>query len=29
VLEDLVDGITAENLHGEIEWGKPRGGEVW
>jgi antitoxin MazE len=28
-LEDLIDGITAENLHQEIEWGKPRGGEVW
>ncbi|MFM9904062.1 MAG: AbrB/MazE/SpoVT family DNA-binding domain-containing protein [Pyrinomonadaceae bacterium] len=28
-LEDLVDGITDENRHDEIEWGRPVGNEVW
>ena len=28
-LEDLVAAITAENRHGETEWGKPIGNEVW
>lgn len=28
-LESLVAGITPENLHGEIDWGKPVGNEVW
>jgi antitoxin MazE len=28
-LQDLVDRITAKNLHGEQDWGKPIGREVW
>ena len=28
-LEELTEGITAENLHSVIEWGKPLGKEVW
>lgn len=28
-LEELVDGITADNRHQETDWGHPRGREVW
>lgn len=28
-LEELARSITAENQHGEIEWGKPEGKELW
>ncbi|EBH8906791.1 type II toxin-antitoxin system antitoxin MazE [Salmonella enterica] len=28
-LDQLVNGITEENLHDLIEWGAPVGGEVW
>jgi antitoxin MazE len=28
-LRDLVTRITPENLHGEQDWGKPVGREVW
>ena len=28
-LEQLVAGITPENRHGEVDWGKPVGHEVW
>jgi antitoxin MazE len=28
-LDDLVAGITRQNRHGEIDWGKPQGNEVW
>jgi antitoxin component of MazEF toxin-antitoxin module len=28
-LQDLVDRITAKNLHGERDWGKLIGREVW
>ena len=28
-LEDLLVGITKENYHREIDWGKPVGNEVW
>lgn len=28
-LEELVDKITPENIHPEIDWGKPKGKEVW
>ena len=28
-LASLVAGITKENLHGEQDWGKPVGREVW
>jgi antitoxin MazE len=29
VLEDLLSKITPENLHEEVDWGKPRGREAW
>jgi antitoxin MazE len=28
-LEDLIQGITAENRHSETDWGAPKGAEVW
>ncbi len=28
-LEELLAGVTEENLHGEIETGPPQGNEVW
>jgi antitoxin MazE len=28
-LEQLTNGITKENRHSEIDWGPPRGNEVW
>lgn len=28
-LQDLIDQITPENRHHLIDWGKPRGKEVW
>ena len=28
-LEDLVSGITAENRHTDVDWGKPAGAEGW
>jgi antitoxin MazE len=28
-LRDLVKRIKADNLHGELNWGKPRGRELW
>lgn len=28
-LEELVAGITPENVHGETDWGPPVGREVW
>ncbi len=28
-LEDLLDGITDENIHGEIDTGDAVGGETW
>jgi antitoxin MazE len=28
-IESLVAAITPENRHGEIDWGKPVGNEVW
>ncbi|ECT8082590.1 type II toxin-antitoxin system antitoxin MazE [Salmonella enterica subsp. enterica serovar Carrau] len=28
-LDQLVNGITEENLHDLIEWGAPVGAEVW
>jgi antitoxin MazE len=28
-LEDLVAGITPENLHAEIDSGSPQGNEIW
>ena len=28
-LKDLIDGITTENLHNEVSFGRPVGREVW
>lgn len=28
-LESLVAQITPKNRHSELDWGKPRGNEVW
>jgi antitoxin MazE len=28
-LDELVSGITPKNRHREVDWGKPRGKEVW
>ncbi len=28
-LAQLVKGITPQNRHDEIDWGPPRGSEVW
>jgi antitoxin MazE len=28
-LEELVEGITAENQHTETDWGPPLGAESW
>ena len=28
-LANLLKGITRKNLHGETDFGKPEGGEVW
>ena len=28
-LEELLEGMSAENLHSEINWGNPVGKEVW
>ena len=28
-LEDLVSQITPSNRHDEMDWGRPRGSEVW
>lgn len=28
-LENLLAGITPENIHKEINWGKPVGREIW
>ena len=28
-LEDLLQGVTAENIHREVETGSPVGNEVW
>jgi antitoxin MazE len=28
-LQDLLDGITDENIHGEIDTGDAVGGEIW
>jgi antitoxin MazE len=29
VLDDLLKGITAKNLHGAVDFGSPEGKEVW
>jgi antitoxin MazE len=28
-IEDLVEGITPKNRHGETDWGQPAGKEAW
>ena len=28
-LSDMVKHITKDNIHSEIEWGTPRGNEIW
>lgn len=28
-LEDLVKGITPDNVHSEVDWGAPIGKEIW
>lgn len=28
-LEWLLDGITPDNVHGEMDWGAPVGNEAW
>jgi antitoxin MazE len=28
-IEELVADMTPDNRHGETDWGKPRGKEVW
>jgi antitoxin MazE len=28
-LEDLLAGITPENLHSELDYGRPEGNEAW
>jgi antitoxin MazE len=28
-LEELIEGITPENYHSEVDWGPPVGNEAW
>lgn len=28
-LDDLLKGVTPENVHGEVDWGAPVGREIW
>lgn len=28
-LEELLDQVTPENRHDEIDWGEPQGREIW
>jgi antitoxin MazE len=28
-LKDLLSKISSENVHEEVDWGKPRGREAW
>jgi antitoxin MazE len=28
-LDELLEGMTSENLHGEVDMGQPVGNEVW
>jgi antitoxin MazE len=28
-LEELLAGVTPENIHHEVDWGKPQGKEAW
>ena len=29
ILEDMLKGMKPEQVHPEIDWGEPRGKEVW
>ena len=29
MLSELLDGMSEDNLHSEIDWGKPMGREIW
>ena len=29
LFQELISGINEENRHGEIDWRKPVGGEIW
>ena len=28
-LDELLEGVTHENIHGEVDWGPPVGKEIW
>ncbi len=28
-LEKMLEGVTPENIHGELDWGSPVGKEIW
>lgn len=28
-LEELLEGVTPENVHPEVDWGAPVGKEIW
>jgi antitoxin MazE len=28
-LSEMLEDVTEDNLHGEVDWGDPVGGEVW
>ena len=28
-LDELLAGVTSDNIHGEVDWGSPVGNEVW
>ena len=28
-LDTLLEGVTPETIHREVDWGEPRGAEVW
>jgi antitoxin MazE len=28
-IDEMIEKITPETLHGETDWGEPRGNEVW
>jgi antitoxin MazE len=29
LLEELVKGVTPDNIHDEVDWGEPVGREIW
>ncbi len=29
LLDELLRGVTTDNMHGEFAWGKPKGREAW